>query len=132
MPSTAEICSFTNSAVGEASAVGITVGMIVSAVEVGIAVGGIVVGNGVDLDSVAGIFVVVQAVRRNKETMMNFFMMAIICQCDRFALSGAVGAVEARQLIVLRLRCAPLRTKVFCYGVAPTKLSAYNASSYPG
>jgi hypothetical protein len=54
--------------------VGTTVGRSGSAVDVGIAVEGILVGLGVDTDSVAGIFVVVQAARRNKETVMNFFI----------------------------------------------------------
>ena len=52
------------------------------------------------------------------------------------ALSGAVGVVEACPLIVLRLLLRltsfaqhPLRTKLFFYGVAPTKFSAYSASS---
>jgi hypothetical protein len=75
MPSTEETCSFMNSAVGETSAVGTTVGMIVSTVEAGIVVGGILVGNGVDVDSIAEASLEVHAVRRNKETMMNFFIM---------------------------------------------------------
>jgi hypothetical protein len=61
--------------VGETSTVGTTVGRIVSTVEVGMAVGGTLVGISVELDSATGIFVVVQAVRRNKKMMMKFFMM---------------------------------------------------------
>jgi hypothetical protein len=80
MPSTIETCSFKNSAVGETSAVGTTVGRIASTVDVGIAVGGTLVGIIVELDSVAGSSLAVHAVRRNKETMMNFFMIAILAQ----------------------------------------------------
>jgi len=63
-----------NSAVGEASNVGATGERIVPIVEVGTAVGGTLVGSGVDVDSMAATCVAVQAVRRMKETMMNFFM----------------------------------------------------------
>jgi hypothetical protein len=80
MPSTVETCSFTNSAVGETSAAGTTLGRICSTVEVGIAVGGILVGNSVDVDAVARTSFAVQAVRRIKETMMKFFMIAILAQ----------------------------------------------------
>jgi hypothetical protein len=71
-----------NSAVGEASAVGGRVGRIVSIVEVGIAVGGRLVGPGTNVDSMVGATGSVQAARRNKERMMNFFMMNIICRCE--------------------------------------------------
>ena len=51
--------------------------MIVSIVEVGIAVafGGTVVGSGVEVGSLTGTSVAVQAVRMIKKTMMSFFMM---------------------------------------------------------
>jgi hypothetical protein len=51
------------------------VGRIISTVEVGIAVGGILAGNGVDVDSIAEASLAVQAVRRKRKTIMNFFMI---------------------------------------------------------
>ena len=73
IPSMGETRSFMNSAVGEASNAGTAVGMTISAVFVGMTLGGIV-GSGVGVDSVAGTAVVLQAVSKMKETMMNFFM----------------------------------------------------------
>jgi hypothetical protein len=49
--------------------------MTASIVEVGMAVGGMLVGAGIEVDEVTGASVAVQAVRRHKKTMMNFFMM---------------------------------------------------------
>src|SRR6266508_1191643 len=86
IPSIVETRSFTNSAVGEASNVGTTVGIIASIVEVGTAVGGILVGSVVDVDSITGTCIAVHAVRKMKETMMNFFMIIIICYCDYMSL----------------------------------------------
>ena len=55
-------------------------------VEVKMAVGGRLVGAIIDVGSAAGTAAGVQAVRRNKETMMKFFMINIICHtCTRFA-----------------------------------------------
>jgi hypothetical protein len=54
--------------------VGRTEGTIASTVEVEIAVGGILVGTGVDVDSMAVPAVAVQALRNRKETMMKFFI----------------------------------------------------------
>jgi len=67
-----------NSAVGEDSAIGVRVGRIVSTVAVEKAVGGTLVGLGTDVDSRVGATGVVQAARRSKETIMNFFIMAIL------------------------------------------------------
>ena len=79
MPSVDDTCSLPDEGVGEAWTVGVTDGMMVSMVEVGTAVTGTLVGAGVDVDWIAETSGVVQAARRNKETMMNFFMMNIIC-----------------------------------------------------
>jgi hypothetical protein len=83
MPSTEETRSFTNSAVGETSTVGVSVGTIVSTVAVadGMTVVGIV-GREVTVDSITGTSVAVQALRMNRVMMMNFFMQAIICRCE--------------------------------------------------
>ena len=75
MPSVDDTCSLPDEGVGEAWTVGVTVGMMVSMVEVGTAVGGTLVGAGVDVDWIAETSGVVQAARRNKEMMMNFFMI---------------------------------------------------------
>jgi F0F1-type ATP synthase membrane subunit c/vacuolar-type H+-ATPase subunit K len=56
--------------------------MNVSIVEVGIAVGGMLLGKGVGVNATIGASNGVQAVRRNKEAMMNFFMKGIICHCE--------------------------------------------------
>lgn len=125
MPSTDETCSFTDSAVGETSAVGTTVGIIVSTVELGIAVEGILVGNGVDVDSIAETSLAVQAVRRKRKTIMNFFMIAIlaqaaVCIASLWDPGGNYSSVPAPR--------TALRAFMF-YGVAPTKFSAYSASS---
>jgi hypothetical protein len=76
----------TNSAVGEAAEVDASVGMITSVVEVGMAVGGILVETGLDVDSIIGAGVAVQAVRRIKVTMMDFFITNIICHCEEGAI----------------------------------------------
>jgi D-arabinose 1-dehydrogenase-like Zn-dependent alcohol dehydrogenase len=60
--------------------------MIGSIVEVGTAVGGILVGSVVEVGSLTGTCVAVHAVRKMKETMMNFFMINIICHCEEGAL----------------------------------------------
>jgi hypothetical protein len=49
--------------------------MTVSIVEVGIAVGGGFVGTAVAVGWSSGVSVAVQAVRKNKKAMMNFFMV---------------------------------------------------------
>ena len=85
------------SAVGEASAVGGRVGRIVSTVAVEIGVGGMLVGAGVDVDWIAETSGVVQAAKRNKETMINFFMINIICHCEEGALpDDTCAALPAR------------------------------------
>jgi hypothetical protein len=75
MPSVDDTCSLPDEGVGEAWTVGVTIGMMASRVEVGTAAGGTLVGTGVDVDWIADTSGVVQAARRNKETMMNFFMI---------------------------------------------------------
>jgi hypothetical protein len=65
--------ALTNSGVGDASSVGITVGVAVSIAEVAMTVGGIFVGSAVEVVSITGT-AAVQAVRRSKKTMLNFFM----------------------------------------------------------
>jgi len=86
-----------NAAVGEASAVWGRVGRIVSTVAVEIGVGGMFVGAGVDVDWIAETSGVVQAAKRNKETMINFFMINIICHCKEGALpDDTCAALPAR------------------------------------
>ncbi len=82
MPSIEETRSFMTSAVGEASAVAGRVGGMASTVEVKIAVGGTLVGLGTDVDPMVGATGVVQAARKSKERMTNFFMLNIICRCE--------------------------------------------------
>jgi len=48
---------------------------------VGIADGGMLVGAGVEVDSITGTSVAVQAVRRKKRIGMIFFMMTV-CHCE--------------------------------------------------
>jgi hypothetical protein len=55
--------------------------MIVAIVEVGMLVGGTLVRSGVGVNATIGASNGVQAVRMNKEAMMNFFMKGIICHC---------------------------------------------------
>lgn len=84
MPSTGEMRWLTISAVGVCA----TVGVIASIVEVGMVVGGTLVGSGVGVDSMTGISVAVQAVRMNKETMMIFFIQGNYMSLQALALSG--------------------------------------------
>jgi hypothetical protein len=74
MPSTDETLSVTSSAVGEASTAWVMVGAMISTVEVGIVVGGMV-GTGVSVDSITGAGVDVQALR-SKKMVMTFLMMS--------------------------------------------------------
>jgi hypothetical protein len=73
MPSTGETRWFIGASVG----VCVAVGKIVSIVEVEIAVGGGFVGTEVAVGWMTGTSVVAQAVRKNKEAIMNFFMVLL-------------------------------------------------------
>lgn|SRR5690349_23670630 len=76
MPSFDENRSVVEGAVGETStvAVGRAVGLIGSVVEVGAAVGGRLVGGRVSVDWLTGTGAGAQAVRRNRKTMLSFFI----------------------------------------------------------
>jgi hypothetical protein len=76
MPSVEENRCVAGEAVAKTStvAVGRAVGLIDSVVEVGTAVGGTLVGGGVSVDCLTGTGPGVQAVRRNRKTMLSFFI----------------------------------------------------------
>lgn len=78
MPSVEENRCVADEAVGENStvAVGGAVRLIGSIVEVGRMVGGAVVGAGVNVGSIVGISAGAQAVRSNKASMMDFFIVS--------------------------------------------------------
>jgi len=129
MPSRGE----TRRVAGASVTVGVIVGTIAASVEVGMAVGGTIAAEGVAVDRVTGAPVVVQAVRRSKETMMNFFIM------NNYMSLRARKAKQTTPRISLLSDQVALLTALACgasvarndmgYGVAPTKFSAYNASS---
>src|SRR5688572_12019397 len=72
IPSTVDTRSFTNSAVGKTSFVGVTVGTMLSTVEVTMAVG-TSEGSGVDIDSTVG-GAPAHAAKMNKRAGMIFFI----------------------------------------------------------
>ena len=112
IPSTEEIRSFMTSVVGEASAVAGRVGGMASTVEVEIA--GTLVGLGTDVDSMVGATGAVQAVRRMKETMMNFFIEGIICRCERTSRSN-LPLDRGIELISVNHLMRRLLTCMLCY-----------------
>jgi hypothetical protein len=61
---------FINSSVG----VCVTLGIVASIVEVRITIGGVLVGRAVDVDSITGTSVAVQAVRRTRRIAMGLFI----------------------------------------------------------
>jgi hypothetical protein len=74
MPSIGETRWVRGSAVGEGSIVCVTVGGIVSIGVVGETPGGVFVGSGIEVGSIAGAGVAAQAVRRKKAATMGILM----------------------------------------------------------
>jgi hypothetical protein len=109
MPSTGETRCVRSSGVGEGSAVCVTVGGIV-----GETTARVFVGSGIEVGSITGAGVGAQAVSRKKATTMRFF-------------------IEGNYMVfLLHVIMRSTHPNEMYYGVAPTKLGAYNASSYPG
>jgi hypothetical protein len=117
-----ETLSVTSSAVGEASTAWVMVGAMLSTVEVGVVVAGMA-GTGVFVDSVTGAGVDVQALRI-KKMAMTFLMMKHYMSMQSFSLSILLQPCPLTGLFLALI--SPLRRN---YGVAPTKLNAYRASS---
>ena len=97
---------------GEGSGVNVcaAVGRIVSKVSEGSMAGRVLVGSGVPVVATAGVDV--HAVRKTRAATMSFFM--------------------AGNYMTVNVAANAPRNDMRRYGVAPTKLNAYNASSYPG
>lgn len=159
MPSTGETRCVRSSGVEEGSAVCVTVGGVVSTGVVGEAPTRVFVGSGIEVGSITGACVRAQAVRKIKATTMKFFItsnymsvhvVAKRSTSTRVSVNSAIMQHPVTQKgfgcerILLKRRllacaaCSTRESRRFAarndtgYGVAPTKLSAYSASSYPG
>src|SRR5215207_4134401 len=135
IPSVDETRWFTGSSVW----VGKTVEMIVCGVDVELTVGGMLVGNGVAVDSITGTRVAVQAERRREARTMKFFIeanyMSLRGEAKRQQIHLLLKVVPSSLRLSLPLRPRDRSTlslrsaRAKRYGAAPTKFSAYNASS---
>src|SRR5215207_5384734 len=132
IPSVDETRWFTGSSVW----VGTTVEMIVCGVDVELTVGGMLVGSGVAVDSITGIWVAVQAERRRREARtMKFFIesnyMSLRGEAKRQQIHLLLKVVPSSLRLSLPLRLRDRSTlslrsaRAKRYGAAPTKFSAY-------
>jgi hypothetical protein len=110
--------------------------MTASIVGVGIIAGEVFVGRAVEVDSIPGTSVAVQAARR-KATMMSFFiegnyMLHVVARRSEATTKQSPLTITYSSpnfLSKQEIASPAARNDMNLYGVAPTKLSAYNASS---